>query len=195
MPVIVRYVNDTSEIQESFLAFVECEHGTSGEQVATLIDNTCLRLGLDLRQCRGQGFDGASYMAGAVNGAASRIRSKFPKALYFHCASHKLKCVARSCQITSVSNMMDAISCLANFFNYSPKRQKCLEAHVMNYREESTKTKLIPLCRTRWVERLNALEVTLDLAQAVSETFTDMVENSGSWNRDCESSFSPAEAS
>ncbi len=54
----------------------------------------------------------------------------------------------------------------------------------MKYREESTKTKLIPLCRTQWVERLNALEVTLDLAQAVSETFTDMVENSGSWNRE-----------
>ncbi len=90
MPLIVRYVNDTSEIQESFLAFVECEHGTFGEQVVTLIENTCLRLGLDLRQCRGQGFDGASNMAGAVNGADSRIRSKFPKALYFHCVSHKL---------------------------------------------------------------------------------------------------------
>ena len=81
--------------------------------------------------------------------------------------------------------MMDTISCLADFFNYSPKRQKWLKTHVMNYCDETTKTKLVPLCRTCWVERLNALKVTLVLAPAVLETFTDMVENSDKqWNRD-----------
>ena len=43
----------------------------------------------------------------------------------------------------------------------------------------------MPLCRTRWVERLNALEVTLDLSVAVVGMFTDMVDNSDKqWNRD-----------
>ena len=43
----------------------------------------------------------------------------------------------------------------------------------------------MPLCRIRWVERLNALEVTLDLSVAVVGMFTDMVDNSDKqWNRD-----------
>ena len=125
-------------------------------------------------------------MSGAVNGASSKIISKYPKALYFHCASHKLNlCIARSCQLTSIANMMNVITCLANFFNYSPKRQKCLESHVMNLSDETAKSKLLPLCRTRWVERLNAFEVTLDLSLAVTEAFTDMVDNANKqWNRD-----------
>ena len=73
--------------------------------------------------------------------------------------------------LTSIANMMDVITCLANFFNYSPKRQKCLESHVMNLSDETAKSKLLPLCRTRSVERLDALEVALDLAQAVIEAF------------------------
>jgi hypothetical protein len=174
MPLIIRFVNESNEIQEMFLAFVECEQGTSGEAIASLIESTCQSLGLDLHKCRGQGYDGASNMSGAVNGASSKINSKYPKALYFHCASHKLNlCIARSCQLTSIANMMDVITCLASFFNYSPKRQKC---HVMNQSDETAKSKLLPLCRTRWVERLNAFEVSLDLSVAVTEAFTDIVE-------------------
>ncbi len=55
----------------------------------------------------------------------------------------------------------------------------------MNQSDETAKSKLLPLCRTRWVERLNAFEVTLNLSLAVTEAFTDMVDNANKqWNRD-----------
>lgn len=58
-----------------------------------------------------------------------------------------------------------------------------MKEHVSNY-PDSSKSKLIPLCRTRWVERINSLEVTLDLMNAVSETLMEMHENADkSWNR------------
>ena len=43
MPLIIRYVSSNNEIQEVFLAFVKCEHGTSGDRVASLIEiaNLC----------------------------------------------------------------------------------------------------------------------------------------------------------
>ena len=185
MPIIIRYVNENREIQESFMAFVECNQGNTREQVATLIQRTCQTLGLDFSLCRGQGYDGAGNMAGVTKGAAQIIRSTYPKAFYFHCASHKLNlCIAHSCKLSSVTNMMDAITCLPNFLNYSPRRQKSLESHVMNY-PDSVKTKLVPLCRTWWVERLDALDVTLDLSEAVVETFIDMAQNvDKQWNTD-----------
>ena len=48
MSLVVRYVDAHSTIQEAFLAFVECECGTSGEQLAALIENTCCTIGLDM---------------------------------------------------------------------------------------------------------------------------------------------------
>ena len=184
MAIIIRYVDENSTIQESFLCFVECEHGTSGGKLALLIEKTCLDVGLDMSMCRGQGYDGAGNMAGACTGVAKQLRTKYPKAIYFHCASHRLNlCIAHACKLTSVSSMMTSISSMANFFNYSPKRQKFLEDHVAKYPQLS-KSKLLPLCRTRWVERINALEVSLDLLEAIVNTFTDMAMNTQDWNRE-----------
>lgn len=66
MPLIVRYMNEAHQIQESFVAFVECESGTSDEEVARLIEKECKSIGLDMTLCRGQGYDGASNMSGSV---------------------------------------------------------------------------------------------------------------------------------
>ena len=184
MPLIIRFVDDHGQIQELFVCFVKCDQGTTGEQIAAHIKNTCQSLGLDFKLCRGQGYDGAGNMAGKSKGAAALIRLDYPKALYFHCASHKLNlCVANSCKLTCITNM-SSVSALSTFFNYSPGRQACLEASVLNYPNLS-KSKLIPLCRTRWVERLDALEVTIDLLEAVVDTFIDMTLNVNKrWNRD-----------
>ena len=86
--------------------------------------------------------------------------------------------------------MMSMISAIANFFNYSPKRQTLLTCHAMpchveNYPDNSLKTKLLPLCKTRWVERINAFEVTLELIEAVIDILSEMSQNlDKQWNRD-----------
>lgn len=80
--------------------------------------------------------------------------------------------------------MMDAITCLANFFNYSPQRQKGLEYHLRDY-PDAQKSKLLPLCATRWVERLDALEVILDLMEGIMDTLVDMVQHTHKqWNKE-----------
>ena len=115
MPLIIRYVDKHLEIQESFMRFVECECGTTGV-LLDLIERCCHDIGLDMNLCRGQGYDGAGNMAGHCSGDAKIIQLKYPKAVYFHCASHKLNlCVAHSCRLTSVTNMMSVISSIASF--------------------------------------------------------------------------------
>ena len=124
--------------------------------------------------CRGQGYDGAGNMADAIKGAANIIHSQYPKAIYFHYAPHKLNLgVVSSCKLSRVTTMMSHITALSNFFNYSTRRQECLESAVVNY-PSIRKTKLIPLCRTPWVERLDALE---DLLEAVVDTLVEMSVN------------------
>ena len=56
MPIVIRYMDEDGSIREDLIAFVECEHGTTGKQ---LIEATGHSLGLDMNLCRGQGYDGA----------------------------------------------------------------------------------------------------------------------------------------
>ena len=66
-------------------------------------------------------------MAGRVKGAASRITAKYPKAIYTHCASHRVNlCVVKCCHSSEVNNVMQVADKIARFFSKSPKRQATL---------------------------------------------------------------------
>ena len=60
--------------------------------------------------------------------------------------------------------MIDMVSCIAKFFNYSPKRQLCLDKWITDtLPTEEKRRKLKELCKTRWVERYDSYEVFIDL--------------------------------
>jgi hypothetical protein len=54
--------------------------------------------------------------------------------------------------------MIGIVNHLSVFFFAHPKRQKKLEEAIHNTQPESNVTKLKDLCRTRWVERIDALD-------------------------------------
>ena len=67
-------------------------------------------------------MDGAGYMSGKNKGAAARILEMNPTLLYFHCQSHKLNlCIVASCKLPMITNMMNQVRCIQEFFDY-PKR-------------------------------------------------------------------------
>ena len=80
---------------------------------------------------RGQGYDGAGTMAGKSKGAAACINAKQPKALYTHCASHRLSlCVVKCCSIREISNIIRSADKASQFFSNSPKKQLALEKWI-----------------------------------------------------------------
>ncbi len=127
LSICIRFVCDGLPC-ERFFAFHECVSGVSGEAIAEDILSK-------ITECPqllcGQAYDGAGAMAGKSKGAASRIMQKYPKALYTHCAAHRLNlCVMKCCSIREVSNMMDTADKISRFFNNSPKRQLALEKWI-----------------------------------------------------------------
>ena len=117
MPLVLRYVDNSGTVKEDFIKFAHCESGTSGQAIADLIKSKIASLDLSLDNCRGQGCDGARKMSGKYNGAAVLIRNDFPKALYVHCASHRLNlCVTSSCKIIAIKNMMSDVKAVSDFF-------------------------------------------------------------------------------
>ena len=128
------------------------------------------------------------WLAGQ-KGIAARITSLYPKALYTHCAAHRLnRCVVKCCDIWVVSNMMQTANAVARFFSNSPKRQLALETCVDNIFQDEKRKKLKEMCRTRWVERHEAFQIFSDLflpTVSCLETITNA--STADWDRESQS--------
>ena len=185
MPLIIRFVDQKGEIQERFIKFIHCDTGLSGKALMEKVVHCITQeLKLEMKNCRGQCYDGAGNMAGKFSGLSSRILSHNPLALYTHCSSHRLNlCVAASCKIQNVRNMMDSVTKISNFFNSSPKRHQLLERMVKKYIPGCKRTKLLDVCRTRWVLRIDGLERFMEMYTAITEAMFEIRDNlDGNWD-------------
>ena len=178
MPLVLRYVSERGEIIERFIKFIHCDEGIRGKALSRKIIHCVVNeLGLDLRDCRGQCYDGASNMSGKYSGVAAHILEENRLALYTHCASHRLNlCVASACQIQVVTNMMQNVTKIGNFF-HTPKRKALLQKMVKQHLPVNHHTTLLDVCRTRWIQRIDGLERFLEMYVAIAAAFEIMVEN------------------
>ena len=85
---VFRYVKQ-GEAVEKLVGFVACESVT-GEDIFREIKAFIAKCGLDMKLCRGQGYDGAGAMAGALKGCQARLKVEVPQAVYYHCAATSL---------------------------------------------------------------------------------------------------------
>ena len=94
---------------------------------------------------RGQGYDGASSMAGQRAGAAARFEVEAPDAHYYHCAMHCLNLsAAKAITVQSIKQAQDVIKDITSCFRSSAKRTDLLKSCI--YDEEDTrisKTQLV----------------------------------------------------
>jgi len=165
---VLRYVSSDGEIKEDVVDFVECADGITGQAIADKVLGCVQSYTLDPGHIRGQGYDGAGNMAGKSKGAAALITKQHPLALYFHCASHCLNlAVMKSVQVTSIRNMMGTVERMSSFLDGHPKRQTALDRALDSSAVESQKSKLKNVCRTRWVQRIEALETFCELYPAI----------------------------
>ena len=143
--------------------------------------------------CRGQCYDGAGNMAGRLNTASSLIARENEKAIYVHCMSHQLNlCIADSCSLQLVRNMMGTVRKLSEFFNNSPKRQQHLVEQIKKLLPDNNHRVLIDVCRTRWVARIDGMDRIVEMLLPVSAALEDIALNRdengdigcGNWNVD-----------
>ena len=159
-----------------------CDTCTSGQAIADKIKFTLEKLKLDLNDLRGQGYDGAGNMSGKHRGAATIIQHTYPKALYIHCVSPVLNLCIVACGIQAIRNMYGVVEENCLFFNYSPKWQQELQEHIEILPVGTTsKTKLVNLCKTRWVARIEAFEVFRDMLQALVSTL-EVISTARGWS-------------
>ena len=192
MSLVLRYVDKIGQIKEEFVKFIECDDGISGEAMARKVATNIAELKLEMSDCRGQGYDGAGNMAGKYRGTAARIQRDHPKAVYVHCASHRLNLdVCNSCDLPLVRDMMGTVKRVSDYFNNSPKRQSCLETQIKQVLPNSEHKKLIDVCRTRWIERIDGLDRMQQLYEPVMLALEEIKDNEDkTWNSDSSSEAS-----
>ena len=114
------------------------------------------------------------------------IATDYPLALYLHCTSHCLNlAVVSSLQVTSVRNTMGVVGKVYQFFAAHPRRQQALEKAISDTQPASSVHKLKDLCRTRWVQRIDAIEVFCSLHQSIVSCMESVCDDGpSSWTLD-----------
>ena len=168
MAIVLRFIGSSSEIREDFFGFVVCNEGLSGQAIAKKNLQALKELDLDPNFCRGQGYDEVGNMSGKCSGASSISKRQYPKALYVHCRSHLLNlCVASACSIPFVRNMMSFVKSVSDFFNMHPKRFALLTLKIKEIKPSSRHVHWIDVCRTRWIARVDGLDVFVEVFEGV----------------------------
>ena len=72
LSLVIRYGDSDCVIREEFLGFLHCDLGLSGKALAETVLGGLIDLGLDIRNCCGQGYDGAAAVSEHINGLSCR---------------------------------------------------------------------------------------------------------------------------
>ncbi len=158
--ISLRWVDSSYNIYEDLIGLMEVEMTDAATLTSTLKD-TLLRCNLQLAQCRGQAYDGASNMAGHLTGVATRIQTEEPRALFVYCMAHCLNLCLQDCarKCHCVRDAMDLSAELASLIRASPKRLALFQRLKDELAPGTPGLK--PLCPTRWTVRTGALDAII----------------------------------
>ena len=152
MSIGVRYVDSHTnpnepEIKEQLLGFTPIVGSCDADHISQLILSQCRNYGLDLSKMVGQGYDGCSTMAGKENGVQARIRRQFPRAVFVHCASHRLNLVVNDLNaLPEIRNTTGSVKSVIKYIRDSPQRRALFPN--------------IPLlCETRWSSKYKSIRL------------------------------------
>lgn len=150
---IVRYVqikNNKVSIEERFIDFIATKEKT-GSGLASNVVKKLQSNGLDINNCRGQGFDNEANMAGKVNGVQSHILRLNKLATFVPCTAHSLNLVGVHAAETSPTmiTFFRGVQKIYVFFSSSTSK--------WNKIKEITKITSKIDCGTRWSSKKQAV--------------------------------------
>ena len=155
-----RYVHpDDHCVRERFLGFTDCPE-LDATSLATQIMGEVLKLGLNIKECVAQCYDGAAVMTGHLSGVQKKIRKKAGSGcVYIHCYGHRLNLVVVNTasgikKVNDFFGLMEAVYC---FITASSLRH---DKSVDSQKKNKVKVMEIPkLSDTRWVCRYAAVRL------------------------------------
>ena len=160
LSLCLRYVHPQDHtVKERFVGFTDC-HELDASSLAQKIMDGVERLGIDIKKCIAQCYDGASVMSGQSRGVQKKIRDVVGRGcIYVHCYAHRINLVVVSTasRIEKVKDFFGLMEAVYRFINVSSLRHsKFIDAQ----KERGLTVMEIPkLSDTRWVCRYSAVRL------------------------------------
>lgn len=168
--VIVRYVNTKGVLVERFLGFYDVSADRTAQALFNLLD-TILGEFSYRNKLVAQCYDGASVMAGNLNGLQMKIKEQAPQAVFVHCLAHRLNLVLKQsiCKLQECRIFFASLSGIPSFFHHSAKR---------TYVADSTIGRRIPSgVETRWSSHSKLLSVVVQDWDGLKQIFQKIIDD------------------
>ena len=176
MCITIRTCNESLEAEEKVLGLYALDRCNS-ETIYNAIMDVLVRCGLDLRNCYGQCYDGASTMSGHISGVAARILQTESRAVFTHCQMHSLN--------LAIQDTMSSISQFRDFFNLMQElvvflrdsSQRCEIVKTVALQVKCSQNNIRPLCPTRFTMKFRALDGLLKQLEILPLALNEISEN------------------
>ena len=172
----VRVVGDDLQAEEIWCGFYEVNDVTAAN-IFKVLKDVLQRFSLNIKHCRGQGYDGASNMAGKFGGVQALMLAEEQRALYVHCFAHSLNLVVQHA-LKSEKSMRDTMSMVGNMVTFvrdSPKRLHWFKEIAAEMEDcGHTQGNIKSWCPTRWNMRAASLSGICQNYRALLEFFNEV---------------------
>ncbi len=169
MSICVRYFH-AGIVKERFLCFVHV-HDLSAAGLSSAIVAALQTNGINIDQCVGQCYDGASVMAGCYNGVQVKIQELIGHAcIYVHCHAHKVNLIlVDTCHsISAASDMFGLLEAVHTFLTVSTLRH---DIFVRMQRDgDLTVLELPKQSDTRWTAKHRGVRTFVERFKEVCAT-------------------------
>jgi len=173
--VVLRYFVDGA-IHEEFIGFTYAE-SVDATSLHKYITERLKKLGVSIKLCVGQAYDGASVMSGHSSGVQAKIKDDAKWAIYVHCYAHRLNLVVvDSCKaVNFAADFFALLQRLYVFLSGSFVHPKWLNLQMQLHPKDRA-IELKALSQTRWSAQIAAcsavktrLDVIIELLDQLSE--------------------------
>uniref|UniRef100_A0A1X7U5U3 TTF-type domain-containing protein n=1 Tax=Amphimedon queenslandica TaxID=400682 RepID=A0A1X7U5U3_AMPQE len=178
LSLCIRYVNNHFEVNEHFVGFSNLHELNAHAIVGKIVERLEV-LGLDIKKCFSQCYDGASVMSGKITGVQQRLRELAGnECIYIHCHAHRLNLVLvdTTKSIKSVSDFFGIMGLVYRFFSTSTLRHdKLVNVQI----KKNLKVLEIPqLSDTRWACRYFAVNMFKSRYDCLVEALDEIIDKS-----------------
>lgn len=174
LSTVIRYVKE-EKVYERFIGFTDVSADRSASGLFKHFEKIVETYNI-AEKIVGQTYDGASVMAGDINGLKTRVLEKYPRAIFTHCYAHVLNLVLQQSLsgIKECRLFFQTLTGLSAFFSKSSKRVNALQEFIQR--------KLPSIAPTRWNFTSRLTNTVSHYRTALIDFFENIIELPEIWN-------------